>query len=179
MKRITHFKSIFTLAVVLLTTALNMVNAQSNAVEKYYSNYAEDDRFTKVSISSKMFNLFTNFNADDPDEQQVIETISKLKGLKILVGNEITESASIYKSALSTASSHFEELMTVENADQEMVFYIQESNGTITELLMLMYEGTGVMILSLVGDIDLQELSNLSDKMEIEGFQEFKNLKSN
>jgi len=165
------------LAIVLLTSGA--MHGQNNAVEKYYSDYAEDDRFTKVSISSKMFNLFTNFNADDPEEQQVIETISKLKGLKILVGSEIseTESESIYKSAVNKASNNFEELMTVENAEQEMIFYISEADGTINELLMLMYEGSSVMILSLVGDIDLHELSELSGKMEIEGFEEFKNLK--
>ena len=152
--------------------------AQNNAIDKYFSNYADDERFTKVSISSKMFNLFTNFSAEDADEQQVIETISKLKGLKILIGNEITDSKQVYKSVNSTTANSYEELMTVENAEQEMIFYISESSGIITELVLLMYEGENVMILSLTGDIDLQELSNLSDKMDIQGFEEFKNLKN-
>jgi hypothetical protein len=152
--------------------------AQNNAIDKYFSNYADDERFTKVSISSKMFNLFTNFSTEDADEQQVIETISKLKGLKILIGNEISDSKQIYKSVNNTASNSYEELMTVENAEQEMIFYISESSGIINELVLLMYEGENVMILSLTGDIDLQELSNLSDKMDIQGFEEFKNLKN-
>jgi hypothetical protein len=152
--------------------------AQNNAIDKYFSNYADDERFTKVSISSKMFNLFTNFSTEDADEQKVIETISKLKGLKILIGNEISDSKQIYKSVNNTASNSYEELMTVENAEQEMIFYISESSGIINELVLLMYEGKNVMILSLTGDIDLQELSNLSDKMDIQGFEEFKNLKN-
>ncbi|HCY46109.1 MAG TPA: hypothetical protein DHU89_05450 [Flavobacteriales bacterium] len=151
--------------------------AQNNAIDKYYSDYADDERFTKVSISSKMFSLFTNFSTEDANEQQVIETIGKLKGLKILIGDGIIDSKQIYKAVNSTAAVSYEELMTVENAEQEMIFYISESGGTITELVMLMYEGESIMILSLTGDIDLQELSNLSDKMDIQGFEEFKNLK--
>lgn len=153
--------------------------AQSNAIDTYFSAYGDDDRFTKVSISSKMFGLFTNISTEDPNEQQVIETISKLKGLKMLVGTELTNAQSLFNSVQKTTASAYEELMTVENKDQELVFYIKETNGTITELVMLLYQDTELMILSLVGDIDLQELSRLSDKMDIQGFEEFKNLEKN
>ncbi|MFK7756119.1 MAG: DUF4252 domain-containing protein [Flavobacteriales bacterium] len=151
---------------------------QTNAIDTYFSDYGDDERFTKVSISSKMFSLFTNINADDPDEQQVIETISKLKGLKVLVGSELSDAESLYGSAKKTTSSSYEELMTVENKDQELIFYIKESGGSISELVMLLYQESELMILSLVGDINLQELSSLSDKMDIEGFEEFKNLEN-
>ena len=163
-------------AFLLLTLMSFSTQAQENAIDEHFSEYADDDRFTKVSISSKMFNLFTNVDSDNPDEQQVIETISKLTGLKMLIGNELENTSSLYASAINELSGDYEELMTIEDSEHELVFYIEETDGKISELVMVMYEGTNLLILSLVGDIDLQELSNLSDKMEIEGFEEFKNL---
>jgi len=152
--------------------------AQTNAIDTYFSAYGDDDRFTKVSISSKMFGLFANISADDPDEQQLIETISKLKGLKMIVGADLTDAKSMFISAKKTAAGAYEELMTVENKSQELVFYIKESGGSISELVMFIYQDSELMILSLVGDIDLQELSSLSSKMDIEGFEQFKNLEN-
>ena len=169
-------KHIFTLSIFMMA-ALSMI-AQNNAIDKYYQSYAEDDRFTKISISSKMFSLFANFDMEDEAEQEVVETISKLKGLKMLVGNEIENAESIYKDALSVANG-MEELMTVEDKDQELVFYISESGGMISELLMLSYEMNQVIMLSLIGDIDLKDISSLSNKMDIKGFDQLDNLENN
>ncbi len=152
------------------------MQAQENAIDKHFSTYGDDDRFTKISISSKMFNLFTNVDSENPEEDKVIETISKLTGLKMLVGNELENANSLYASAKKNLDGNYEELMTIEDKDHELVFYIEESAGKITELVMISYESNHLVILSLMGDIDLQELSKLSNKMEIEGFEEFKNL---
>ena len=154
------------------------LNAQNNAIDTYYTNYAEDDRFTKISISSKMFSLFANFDMEDEAEQEVVETISKLKGLKMLVGNELENAKSIYSDALNVANG-MEELMTVEDKDQELIFFISESKGMISELLMLSYEIDQVVMLSLIGDIDLKDISSLSNKMDIKGFDHLDNLDNN
>jgi len=163
--------------ITLLLTLMSFATlAQNNAIDEHFSAYADDDKFTKVSISSKMFSLFANVDSDNPEEDKVIETISKLTGLKMLIGNELENTASLYQEASQTLSGSYEELMTIEDKEHELVFYIEESEGKITELVMVSYEENHLVILSLMGDIDLQELSNLSNKMEIEGFEEFKNL---
>ena len=162
-------RTIISITTILIVCSFS-TQAQNNAIDKYYAQYADDERFTKVSISSKMFSLFTNFNLEDESEQQVVETISKLKGLKMLIGNEIENAHSIYGDVISKPSKQMEELMTVEKKDQELIFFISETNGTISELLMCSYESQNVIILSLIGDIDLQEIAELSSKMDIEGF---------
>ena len=168
-------KWIFSFSLLILTAF--SVNAQNNAIDKYYQSYSEDDRFTKISISSKMFSLFTNFDMEDEAEQEVVETISKLKGLKMLVGNELENAKSIYQDALRVANN-MEELMTIEDKEQELIFYISESGGMISELLMLSYETDQVIMLSLIGDIDLKDISSLSNKMDIKGFDQLDNLEN-
>ena len=74
--------------------------AQSNGIDRYYETYKQDDRFTRISVSGKMFGLFANFEMDDPTEQEAVQTISKIKGLKMLVGDAIPEAKSIYVQAV-------------------------------------------------------------------------------
>jgi hypothetical protein len=161
--------------IVLMFIGVSMI-AQSNGIDRHFSKYKDDDRFTRIAISGKMFSLFTNFEMEDPAEQEVVETMSKIKGLKMLIGDSIAEAKSMYNKALSATSEDMEELMTVENSENEMRFMISESEGMISELLMIMYDGNSVMLMSLIGDIDLKQISKMSQKMNIEGFEHLENI---
>lgn len=167
-------KKISMLALCLMLCALGL-KAQT-AVDRYFEAYSEDDRFTRISVSSKMFSLFVNFEMDDPDEQDVVETLSKLKGLKMLIGEEVADAKGIFKDAVARPAASMEELMSVTDKEREFRFFITESNGMVSELLMVGYEGQQVMMLSLVGDIDLKKISALSKKMNIDGFEHLKNV---
>lgn len=149
---------------------------QSTAVDRYFQDLRLDDRFTHVSVSSKMFDLFVNFEREDEVEQQVIETISKLKGLRVLVGNDIDRASSIFYDIVEKPYQDMEELMQITEAGKAFRFFIMETGGTISELTMVGFEGNQIFILSLVGDIDLKEISELSKKMNIDGFQYFENI---
>ena len=153
----------------LLLLAVGM-RAQT-AVDRYFEAYSDDDRFTRVSVSAKMFSLFANFDMDDPDEQELVETISKLKGLKMIIGEDIDNAKSIYQQAAKLPSGKMEELMSVQDNQREFRFYISESGGKVSELLMVGYEDRQVMILSIIGEIDLKQISSLSRKMNIDGFE--------
>ena len=151
--------------------------AQETAIDKYFSSYLDDDRFTQVVVSSKMFGLFVNFEMDDPDEQELVETISKLKGLKIIAGDGIADAATHYKSAIRKPLGDMDELMRMKEENSELVFFIDEDSGIISELLMITHQGENLVILSLVGDVDLKQISELSKKMNIEGFEHLENIK--
>jgi hypothetical protein len=152
------------------------VNAQQNAIDKYYQDYRQDDRFTHVSVSSKMFELFLNFEREDPSEQQVIEIIGKLRGLKVLVGSNIEDARGMFSSAVAIPYNDMEELMEITESEKELRFFISETAGKVDELLMVGYEHSQVIMLSIFGDIDLKEIALLSQKMNIDGFEHFENI---
>ena len=167
-------KSIFILFMLCISLGMS---AQTNGIDRFYEKYQQDDRFTRISISSKMFSLFTNFDSNDPDEKEVLETISKLKGLKILAGESIPNAKTIYQDAVKRPNAEMEELMVVQDKGSELKFFITESKGIITELLMVSYDDTSVMMMSIIGNIDLKSISKLSKKMDIEGFEHLENVK--
>ena len=157
-------------AIVVLMTSLTAANAQ-DVISKFFTKYQNDESFTNVNISSKMFGLFTQMDADNPEDKEVLDAISKLKGLKILAKENARNSRELYKEALSLIPKNFEELMSVRDKDKDMKFMIQENGGKISEMLMVVGGNEEFMIMSIFGEIDLKQISRIGSKMNIKGLE--------
>ena len=165
MKRVT----VFLVAIVLMAPAWGQ---SDDAITRFFSKYADDPDFTVVTVTSKMFSLFAELDPEDPAEKEAMEAISKIDGLKVLALDDSLKSMTIYKEAKSMIPTReYEDLMTVRHEGQDLNFMIKESNGVIRELLLLAGGDNEFFIMSLVGEIDLGQISKLSGKMNIDGFE--------
>lgn len=157
----------FFFALFLTAGTLNTAQAQEDAISKYFSKYVDDERFTVVYISGKMFQMINKMEIDmDDEEAQAILSVCKdLKGLRILTCEE--DGGQFYKEALKTINTHeYETLLEVREGNAENVkFLVKQSNGgnTLDELLLLVGgEDEEFVLLSFVGKIDLNEVGKLS-----------------
>lgn len=165
--------------VLVMIASVGTASAQ-DAISKFFSKYQADDTFTQVNVSSKMFSLFTNMEADSPEDKEILEAISKLKGLRILAKENTSDARNLYKEAFALVpAKEFEELMSVREKDKDMKFYIKESSGKISELVMIMGGTEDFMVMSLFGEIDLKQVSRIGKKMNVEGLENLKGLDSN
>ena len=151
--------------------------AQKNAVSKYFSQYQRDASFTKVSVTNKMFSLFTEIETDDESEQEILAAMAKLKGVKALFTDDKTaDLLNRYYDALEKVESDgaFEELMTVEDRRENIAFMIREDGGgVIRELLMIMGGPDNFMVMSVYGEIDLASIGKISKALKIKGMEQF------
>jgi hypothetical protein len=159
------------IAVVVLLVLVDETFAQ-DAITKFFNKYQNDETFSAVTVSSKMFGLFTNMESDTPEDKEILEAISKLKGLKILAKQDARNARELYKEAFTLIPiKEYEELMSVRNEDKDMKFYIKESAGKISELLMVMGGNEQFMVMSLFGEIDLKQISRIGKKMDVKGLE--------
>jgi hypothetical protein len=167
------------LMVVLVMMAVAVAaQAQGDAISKFFSKYQNDETFSQVNMSSKMFSLMANLEVENPEDQEVVNMISKLKGLKILAKEEARNSRELYKEALGMIpAKEYEELMSVRDKDKDMKFFIKESGGKISELVMVAGGNEEFMLLSIFGEIDLKQISKISKKMNIDGLENLENIK--
>jgi hypothetical protein len=85
-----------------------------DAISKFFSKYQNDESFSQVTVSSKMFGLFTNMEAETPEDKEVLDAISKLKGLRILGKEDARNARELYKEAFTLIPmKEYEELMSV------------------------------------------------------------------
>lgn len=155
---------------------ISLIHAQ-NAIDKYYSNYEDDPEFTTVVISSKMFELFAKIDIEDPDNKEVVDAMSDLKGIKILTfeADDGTDKVD-YKDAIKKIGKEYEMLMSVDSNDEKVRFFILEDGDIIKELFMVVGGEGKLFLMSLVGDIDLEKMSKLSKSMDVGGMNYLENL---
>jgi hypothetical protein len=149
--------------------------AQDDAIGKFFGKYVDDDRFTVVSISPKMFKLMSKVNWDTVSSD-LKQTVSKLQSLRILTTSSTP--MAFYKEALEKIDrKEYEELITVRSKQDNVHFMVKQSGNTIHELLMISVGDDGFTLVSFVGDIDLDKLARLSSDMGIKGMENLKDVK--
>ncbi len=159
----------------------------SDGVFEFYENYAGKEGFTTVYITAKMFQLFASMEmeSEDPDTEEVMNIASKLEGIRILVfdNEEEDEDGNIIKKSLTYTprnlyqevatklpSNYYEDLMIVKSDGTDVKFMINESRpGIINELLMLVGGPDTFVFMSIAGEINLKNISKLSNSVDIEG----------
>jgi vacuolar-type H+-ATPase subunit F/Vma7 len=147
--------------------------AQDDVITKYFSEYERRDDFTTIIITSKMFELIAQI-PESEEEEDVMNVIRKLNGLKILTSSEYPERGELSKKAVKViADKGFEELMIVKEGEEEFKFLIQEKDGHISEFVMLIAEDENgdFFLMSMTGNLELEDISRLSKTLDIDGFE--------
>ncbi len=150
---------------------LSAVTAQEDAISKYFAKYVDDERFTVVYVSGKMFQMIQNMDIDlDDEEAEAILSVCKnLKGLRILTtdspGNFYEEASKIIN------KNQYETLLSVREGKSENVQFLVKQNGdTLNELLLLVGgESEDFVLISFIGDIDMKEIGKLTKAFDKDG----------
>lgn len=161
------------LTLILATLAISFtMMAQQSMIDSFFEKYADNDQFTKITINQKMFSLFANFEGGTDDETDFMQAISKLEGLKILVADSIGNPKELFKTtAKAIKKAGYEELMSVKDADEDIIFSIKEKDGVVKELIMLMGGNEEFVLLSLYGEINLKDVSKIASGMKMNGME--------
>jgi len=163
--------------IILSLTALAMtfsVMAQ-DAIDRYFSKYADNPEFTSITISSKMFGLFSNIETDDPNNKEVLDAMKDLTGIRI-ISNDDSESNVNYQKAIQEVGKEYEMLMSVDDKEEKVRFFVREESGQIAELFMIVGGRGNLFLMSISGIIDLEKISKISKNMNIGGMDYLENL---
>lgn len=164
-------KYLLTLAALILLGTSGL-QAQANAIDKYFQSYVDDERFTVVYISAKVFQLIDKLELGDmeidDDESALVKDLAKdLRGLRILTTEE--SAGQFYEEARRKINtSEYETLMTVRQKGGDNVDFliVENASGIIEELLLLAGGEDSFTLLSFVGKIDLEKVARLAKEME-------------
>lgn len=139
-----------------------------------FDKYDGQDGVTAVVIGKKMFEMMGNVKSNDKDAQQYMNLVKKLESLKVFVTSSPKLTADMKATStkyLKTAA--LEELMRVNDGGKNIKIYVK-SGATSTKVkeLLMFIEGGGkdeTVLMSLTGNFDLNELSMLTEKMNLPG----------
>jgi vacuolar-type H+-ATPase subunit F/Vma7 len=147
--------------------AVTGLSSQTDAIERFFKDYQENENFSVVYVSPKMFKMVSK-TTNEQNNQEVASILQDLKGLRILTTKVNPEK--IYREANQRLNvKEYEELMTVREKNSNIKFITKESNNVINELLLLVGSSEEFLMLSFVGTIDLAKISKLAKSLDIQG----------
>jgi len=161
-----------------------------------FDKYEDQEGVMSVVVNQKMFKMLATMgvDVDDPDAQEYIDMAKNITGLKVFTTGDEKISADMNATVSKyLKSSKLEELMRIKDGDQTVKFYVLEGKDEnhVKELLMFVNglkdftNGQDITIngkkrevetvlLTLTGDIDLRQISKLTNQMNMPGGDQLK-----
>lgn len=154
--------------------------AQGSPAQQWIRSFEGKNGVTTVSISSTMFKMLSKINSQDPEYKEISRFASKLQDFKIVVvedeDKKSTARSEFNRLAGKLPFNGYEELMSVNEGGNRIIFRVLERNDHIQELIMTI-TGEDQVIMFIKGDFALSELTRISDNMNITGMNKVKKLK--
>lgn len=153
-----------------------------------FAKFENDAKVDGMVITQNMFKLLSKIDikSEDSDVQGLLHLIKNIEDVRVLtttdrkIGSEMEKEVSA-----STSGNQLEELMRVRNDGKNLKFFSSPGSSPekVSQLFMFMSEdegkGTRYVMLSIRGDIDLDEISNLAESLPgVPGAEELKNVNS-
>ncbi len=171
---------------IVFIMAIMLVPLTGMAQKSIFEKYSDSPDVTYVNIKPKMFQMIAKVGVDtsDPEAKAFIDMVKSITSFKTIVTDNKAITADIAK-WVSARSNSLEELMEVKDDGTEVKFYVKEGRDAdhVKELLIFVngidkhikekIEINGeqrkieTVIVSFTGDIDLNEISKLTQKMNI------------
>jgi len=143
------------------------LNAQSQFMDNFFNKYAEQEGFTSVSISPKLFDMIKDLDIEiEEKEGQIVKELSnEITQVKILSTDNA--GANLYEEFKKDfKQNNYELLMRVNDKGESQVdFMVREENNVIKELLLLVDGDDGSFTtIYLEGNISFQKIEKIIEE---------------
>jgi hypothetical protein len=167
-------RRIFILTVVLLLSPI--ISAQTNPIDEIFEKYSEKEGFTSIYISGKMLGMLGGMEAKSGNTDNLM---LRLKSIRILTEDDSLSKTNVnFFTELSKKLdlSVYEELMVVREGQDVTKFLVRQNGDRISELLMISGGTNGNSLISIRGDMDLKEISQLSKTIGVEQLEQLEEI---
>jgi len=148
-----------------------------------FDKYEDKEGVASVIVNKKMFEMMSKVKVDakDKETQLYLNLLKKLDNLKVFTTSNAKLGADMKATVNSYLKSNpLEELMRVNGDGKNVKIYVKSgANENIVKELLMFVEGSnikdaGTVVLSLTGNFSLDEISMLTEKMNLPGGDDLK-----
>ena len=163
---------------ILCITALAlsaMIFAQQDPLQGVFEKYTGKDGYIAITLTGDMLKMAAQMQ----EYRRDTTLASELDEVKILVQEKSPDQTGVnfYKELYGLISkSGYKELMTVMEEDQNVAMLARESDGIITEFILLVGGDDDNVVIQAKGSILLRELAELTGNMNFKGFEQMRQL---
>ncbi len=173
------------IAIILALAIMPMASLAQNA----FDSFEDEKDVTSVVVTKNMFKLLSkmDLNSSDPEAQAYLKMVNDLDNIKIFTTENpaMAQKMDVAVSKYVAGSKSLGELMRVKDDGKNIKFYSKEGKNEnfVSELLMHLdgiVDGKPMtVIMSITGNIDLKQISKLTEDLKVPGSEQLKNIDKN
>ena len=154
-----------------------LTNAQ-DFVDQLIGKYQGKKGFTTVVVNKNLFDIVAAMDENDEDLQQMKGMIDNIR--IIAMEDDLNpENINFYQEIINQVDTKsYQELMTVKETDNDVVFYVKYIGNDIEELLLIAGGNDENAVISIKGKINLKEIASLSKSVHMKGFEHLDELEN-
>jgi hypothetical protein len=182
-------------SLIVFAFAILLMPLTAMAQSDIFAKYSDNNDVTYVSIKPKMFQMLAkmNIDTDDKEAQQFMDMVKSITSFKTMATDNKAIATDVSKWVKSRSNS-LEELMEVKDDGLIVKYYVKEGKDEdhVAELLMFVNgldaimkdnevtingkkRGMETVVVSFIGDIDLNQISKLINSFDLPGGKEMEN----
>lgn len=151
--------------ILVIALAPAFLFAQNSAVEKLFKKYGGQDGFTTITINSGLLRMAAQFTDGDED----LEVLNHINTIKILV-QEDGVADNFYEEIMGELKRNsYEELMTINSDDEDIIFLIKKDDDRISEFLLIVSGDNENVLIYIGGDLRMKDLAKLGSSINMDG----------
>ncbi|CAM3495843.1 DUF4252 domain-containing protein [Aequorivita lipolytica] len=173
------------ITIIIALAIAPMVSWAQNA----FDSFENEKDVTSVVVTKNMFKLLSkmDLNSSDPEAQAYLKMVNDLDNIKIFTTDNPSVSKKMEAAVAKyiSGSQNLGELMRVKEDGRNIRFYSKDGKNEnfVSELLMHMdgiVDGKPMtVIMSITGNIDLKQISKLTEELKVPGSEQLKNIDKN
>ena len=132
----------------------------------------DDERSTVVFVSGKLFDFagYVDVQNEDEEVKNIKKMITSIEAFSLVKSDHLSDPIAEYKKGVQSISSDYEELVRVRDKQNNVSLHIDEEDGVVYEIIALAStENNEFIAASLLGEIDLEQVSKIVSKFQEEG----------
>jgi hypothetical protein len=161
-------KLILVIALLITTSALH----GQGKIESVFQKYSGIEGVTSLQISGNMLKMLANMNGGDENMIKAASSISSIHILHVPENMEIKGLNFYTEIEQGIPLAGYTELMSVNDADQQVKILYQEKDGLIGEFILIKGGKGDNALIYIKGQMDLANLSSLSG-LGVPGMDQF------
>lgn len=172
--------------IVILVVALFSQTLTSQSV---FDKFEGQQDVTSLIVTKSMFKLMSkiDLNSNDPKAKEYMSMVENLDNIKIFTTDNPVTAADMKKTVDSylNSSTTLSELMRVNDEGKNIKFYVKEGKDEnfVNELFMFLLDEKSsddmAVVMSITGNIDLRQISQLTSDLNVPGSEQLKNIDKN
>lgn len=146
-----------------------LVLAQESSLNKLTDFQDADSNRTHVMLSGKLFEMVSKMEIDSTLDESLKKLALSIKGMEGYA--ELSKQTASKLIDKLDASKNFEVYAEVSNKEGKFKFYVDESDGIVSELILIAMDEGEAYAASVYGSMDLKYIGEIYQLVSMNGFK--------